>query len=127
MFLFTLRYRALLLACFTLAYSISLSTGEDTPKRGILLRRPNVKTEKTSTTAAPPAEEINDEEYDNQDQEEGVEGGDEASLASSTTTTSTEPPKKVGPIIRPFRSNDDFLTSLKRRQMNAKKAVPKGV
>lgn len=38
----------------------------------------------------------------------------------ATTTTTTEPTKKIGPIIRPFRSNDDLLSALKRRQLNMK-------
>lgn len=40
--------------------------------------------------------------------------------SSSTTTSTTEPAKKIGPIIRPFRSNDDLLSALKRRQQNMK-------
>lgn len=34
--------------------------------------------------------------------------------------------KKIGPIIRPFRSNDELLNALKRRQLNMKsiKKVP---
>lgn len=35
---------------------------------------------------------------------------------TSTTTTSTEPPKRIGPVIRPFRSNEDLLLALKRRR-----------
>lgn len=52
------------------------------------------------------------------DGEENLEG---VEAVASTTTTTTETPKRIGPVIRPFRSNDDFLNSLKRRQMNAKK------
>lgn len=36
------------------------------------------------------------------------------------STTTTEAPKKIGPIIRPFRSNDDLLSALRRRQQNVK-------
>lgn len=97
------------------------------PAKRIALRRPvgkAVKASTTTTTAAPPAY---DDEGDYQDgehpdgAEHAGEEGENDDAASSTTTTSTEPPKKVGPVIRPFRSNDDFLNSLKRRQMNAKK------
>ncbi|XP_017051901.1 LOW QUALITY PROTEIN: dihydrolipoyllysine-residue acetyltransferase component of pyruvate dehydrogenase complex [Drosophila ficusphila] len=96
-------------------------------KRIAALRRPVGKAAKvtTTTTAAPqPADAGGEgEEYDEEAGEHGDHGeeGDEAAFASSSTTTTTEAPKKVGPVIRPFRSNDDFLNSLKRRQANAKK------
>ena len=103
--------------CHTFAQDVA-SPG---PKR-IALRRPIVgAVAKTTTTAPPPPAYDDDGDYpeENPEGENGEEG--EQSAASSTTTTTTEPPKKIGPVIRPFRSNDDFLNSLKRRQMNAKK------
>ncbi|KAH8245295.1 hypothetical protein KR032_008191, partial [Drosophila birchii] len=97
-------------------------------KRIAALRRPVGKAAKTTTTTTPaPAQGDaagEGEEYDEEAGEHGNlgEDGDEAAFAaSSTTSTTTEAPKKVGPVIRPFRSNDDFLNSLKRRQANAKK------
>ncbi|EDW37637.1 GL27070 [Drosophila persimilis] len=95
-------------------------------KRIAALRRPVGKAAKptTTTTAAPAQNDAGEgEEYDEEAGlgDHGEEGDEAADSASSTTTTSTEAPKKVGPVIRPFRSNDDFLNSLKRRQQNAKK------
>lgn len=100
-------------------------------KRIAALRRPVGKAAKatTTTTAAPAHDEAGEEdEYNEEGGAAGGENGqygdetDEAgAAAASSTTTTTEPPKKVGPVIRPFRSNDDFLNSLKRRQQNAKK------
>lgn len=101
-------------------------------KRIAALRRPVGKAAKatTTTTAAPAHDEAGEEdEYNEEGGAAGGENGqygdetDEAGAAgaASSTTTTTEPPKKVGPVIRPFRSNDDFLNSLKRRQQNAKK------
>ncbi|BFG03009.1 brain acid soluble protein 1 homolog [Drosophila madeirensis] len=95
-------------------------------KRIAALRRPVGKAAKptTTTTAAPAQNDGGEgEEYDEEAGlgDHGEEGDEAAASASSTTTTSTEAPKKVGPVIRPFRSNDDFLNSLKRRQQNAKK------
>lgn len=100
-------------------------------KRIAALRRPVGKAAKatTTTTAAPANDEAGEE--DEYNEEGGAAGGENgqygdetdeaAAAAASSTTTTTEPPKKVGPVIRPFRSNDDFLNSLKRRQQNAKK------
>ncbi|XP_034671730.1 brain acid soluble protein 1 homolog isoform X1 [Drosophila subobscura] len=95
-------------------------------KRIAALRRPVGKAAKptTTTTAAPAQNDGGEgEEYDEEAGlgDHGEEGDEAGASASSTTTTSTEAPKKVGPVIRPFRSNDDFLNSLKRRQQNAKK------
>lgn len=106
----------LLFVIFALACLLSCTHAEDAKRTG--LRRPVGKVGgKGSTTTALPAEE---EEGDYAEGEEG-QYPDEGEDASSTTTTTTETPKRVGPVIRPFRSNDDFLNSLKRRQMNAKK------
>ncbi|CAH1369513.1 unnamed protein product [Tenebrio molitor] len=62
-----------------------------------------------STTAAPPPpaeeeEEIVDEDVEEEQQEQ--------------TSSTTEAPKKFlkGGIVRPFRSNDDLLATLKRRR-----------
>lgn len=46
-------------------------------------------------------------------------------VTSSTTTTSTEPPKRIGPVIRPFRSNEDLLLALKRRRSETKNPEPR--
>ena len=98
---------------------LSLAAAEEGGKR-IALRRPVGKSAKpSSTTTQAPAE---DEEGDYAENGEDNQYADEAEDAPSTTTTTTttETPKRIGPVIRPFRSNDDFLNSLKRRRMNAK-------
>lgn len=109
-----------LACCFSLTYAQEESAAPAGPKRPAL-RRPGVgKATKTTTTTAAPEE---DNEYDDGEgnNAEGEEGDDDG-LGTSSTTTTTEAPKKViGPVIRPFRSNDDFLNSLKRRQQDAKK------
>lgn len=64
--------------------------------------------------------EVEGDEEQLQQQDDLNENEAAAPAAPSTTTTTTEPPKKVGPIIRPFRSNDDLLSALKRRQQNNK-------
>lgn len=114
---------SLILLTLALVCTLCVAQDKPQPKRSELVRRPTAKGAKaTTTTPAPPPEQNEGEEGDYPD--EGQEQyGDEAEDqgSSSTTTTSTEPPKKVGPVIRPFRSNDDLLNSLKRRQMNAKK------
>lgn len=56
-------------------------------------------------------DEFAESEYD--------DNGDNKDAAEAVTTT-TEPAKRIGPIIRPFRSNDDLLNALKRRQLNMK-------
>ncbi|XP_005187951.1 nucleolar protein dao-5 [Musca domestica] len=107
----------LLFVILALACCLSTTMADDA-KRG--LRRPPGKLTKTSTTTVNPSE---DEEGDYPENgEEGQEGEEAEEADVSTTTTTTEAPKRIGPVIRPFRSNDDFLNSLKRRQMNAKKA-----
>lgn len=90
-----------------------------------MLRRAGARAgPKTSTTTAAPAEEAEAGEED-YDQAEGQEEGEQEAEEPVSTTSSTEPPKKIGPIIRPFRSNDDLLNALRRRQMNAKPGVYK--
>nr|XP_014087581.1 uncharacterized protein LOC106615773 [Bactrocera oleae] len=109
-----------LACCLSLTYAQEEGAAPSGPKRPALRRPVGGKVAKTTTTTAAPEE---DNEYD--DGEGGVaegEEGDEDGLGTSSTTTTTEAPKKViGPVIRPFRSNDDFLNSLKRRQQDAKK------
>ncbi|XP_017486212.1 PREDICTED: uncharacterized protein LOC108374726 [Rhagoletis zephyria] len=118
----------LLLVVLALACCISLTYAQEEgpaslgPKRPALRRPVGGKVAKTTTTPPPPQQEdegdYGDEDANNPEGEEG----DENDAAASSTTTTTEAPKKViGPVIRPFRSNDDFLNSLKRRQQDAKK------
>ncbi|KAI8033128.1 hypothetical protein M5D96_014107, partial [Drosophila gunungcola] len=127
-----LLYSCLLFIVCVMCYGLVSAQEEGGPavspaKRIAALRRPVGKAAKVTTTTTPapaPADAgAEGEEYDEEAGEHGDHGeeGDEAAFASSTTTTTTEAPKKVGPVIRPFRSNDDFLNSLKRRQANAKK------
>ncbi|XP_034118689.1 brain acid soluble protein 1 [Drosophila nasuta] len=128
----------LLFIVCALCYGLVATQEENAPanaspaKRIAALRRPVGKAvgKPTTTTTAAPAHDDAGEEDDYNDEAGGAgengQYGDEgedgaAASAASTTTTTTEAPKKVGPVIRPFRSNDDFLNSLKRRQQNAKK------
>ncbi|KAJ6639071.1 hypothetical protein Bhyg_11810 [Pseudolycoriella hygida] len=88
-----------------------------------LLRRAagrNTFTKTTTTTPSPILDEYEDEIDENGEYIDGDQGAVENSDATSTTTSTTEPAKKIGPIIRPFRSNDDLLSALKRRQQNMK-------
>lgn len=146
---FHLRSLALRLCLLVVLLSVlcTIVTSQDdqpAPKRaGLLLRKPsgrqNVLGKKaTTTTTVAPADES---EYADEDEAaaagEQQAGNDEQSgaddstaeqhaPAAATTTTTTEPPKKAGPLLRPFRSNDDLLNALKRRQQNNKtvKKVP---
>ncbi|XP_055390608.1 uncharacterized protein LOC129619381 [Condylostylus longicornis] len=108
------------------------SEEDNANKRNLLLRRPGgpaarpggpLNKQTSTTTVAPSSqdneEEIGDDEYD-QDLEE-AEKEQQDSASSTSTTTTTEPPKKIGPIVRPFRSNEDLLNALKRRQQNQRK------
>lgn len=53
--------------------------------------------------------------------EEDIENSEKNSAPSSPVTeATTEAVKKFGPIIRPFRSNDDLLNALKKRQQDMK-------
>lgn len=45
---------------------------------------------------------------------------------SSTTTTTTEAPKVIRVTVRPFRSNEDLLSALKKRRLNEKNNKPSG-
>lgn len=44
----------------------------------------------------------------------------------STTTTTTETPKRIGPVVRPFRSNEDLLSALKKRRLSEKNSKSSG-
>ncbi|XP_044266455.1 uncharacterized protein LOC123012526 [Tribolium madens] len=87
-----------------------------TPARSSLIGRRNplaarnAKTTST-TTATPPAEEEEEEVVDEAEGEEKQE----------QTSSTTEAPKKFlkGGIVRPFRSNDELLATLKRRREQA--------
>ncbi|XP_030378285.1 nucleolar protein dao-5 [Scaptodrosophila lebanonensis] len=114
----------LLFIICALSYGLCAAQDDSAPggspaKRIAALRRPVGKAAKATTTTTPAP--LSDDDGELGDYNDEQEEGDEPSAQSSTTTTSTEAPKKVGPVIRPFRSNDDFLNSLKRRQQNAKK------
>lgn len=53
-----------------------------------------------------------------QEDEEEIEEGDLEEIQEPTTTT--EAPKRLkGGIVRPFRSNDELLATLKRRREQA--------
>uniref|UniRef100_A0A1A9Z8M7 Uncharacterized protein n=1 Tax=Glossina pallidipes TaxID=7398 RepID=A0A1A9Z8M7_GLOPL len=116
----------LIFVVYFLACQFSLTLADDggAAKR-LALRRPTGKVigKATTTTTVEPLPSEDDEgdyaegEQDNQYADEGEDGGP----SSTTTTTTTETPKRIGPVIRPFRSNDEFLNALKRRQMNAKR------
>ncbi|XP_012160885.1 uncharacterized protein LOC101456915 [Ceratitis capitata] len=118
----------LLLVVLALACCISHTWAQEDGAAPALKPRPSLrrpiggKAAKTTTTAAPQVEEDN-EYYDAEgNPAEGEDGEEDGAASASSTTTTTEAPKKtVGPVIRPFRSNDDFLNSLKRRQQDAKK------
>ncbi|XP_065081924.1 uncharacterized protein LOC135704404 isoform X1 [Ochlerotatus camptorhynchus] len=118
----------------------SVLSQDDQPKansrNNLLLRRGNIGrqnplTKTTTTTVAPeyPEDEYVDEEGEQIEGEEGEEG---AAKVEPTTTTTTETPRKIRPSIRPFRSNDDLLTTLKKRRQDARnkpveaKEAPKG-
>uniref|UniRef100_A0A2M4AWJ2 Putative secreted protein n=2 Tax=Anopheles triannulatus TaxID=58253 RepID=A0A2M4AWJ2_9DIPT len=102
-------------------------------RNSLLLRRGNVgqrpiggrttptTTSTTTTTVSPDYAE--DEYADNYDEGKG-EAGDGGEPAVTTTTTTTEAPKKIRPSIRPFRSNDDLLTALKKRRQESKNNKP---
>lgn len=51
---------------------------------------------------------------------------EEEQADSSTTTTTTEATKKIGPSVRPFRSNQDLLSTLKKRRLSEKNSKPAG-
>ncbi|XP_075158596.1 uncharacterized protein LOC142231830 [Haematobia irritans] len=108
----------LLFVILALVCCLSTTLAEDAKRPA--LRRPGGKAIKTSTTTSNPTEDDEGDYPENGEENPEGDEGEEADISSTTTTT--EAPKRIGPVIRPFRSNDDFLNSLKRRQMNAKKA-----
>lgn len=103
-------------------------------RNNLLLRRGNIGRQnplaKTTTTTPPP--EYAEDEYVDEEGEhaEGDEAAEEAPAAGrgplvTTTTTTTEAPKKnLRPTIRPFRSNDDLLSALKKRRLESKNNKP---
>lgn len=71
---------------------------------------------------------LQEEEYVEGDEvaaENEEQAVDEESANSSTTTT-TESSKKIGPSVRPFRSNQDLLSALKKRRLSEKNSKPAG-
>jgi len=117
---------ALILVVLGICLSTVYAQEEGPAVKRISLRRPvgkaALKTTTTTTTPASHNDEGDDGEYGDENPENQYDENEEyPAESSSTTTTTTEAPKKIGPVIRPFRTNDDFLNSLKRRQMNAKK------
>uniref|UniRef100_A0A182YCM4 Uncharacterized protein n=1 Tax=Anopheles stephensi TaxID=30069 RepID=A0A182YCM4_ANOST len=133
-----------LLAVALLAAGIRASPqGDDSAKanrNSLLLRRGNVgrplgRTTPTTTTTTTPSSadyaEVGDEYADNYDEGKGEDGADDGGEEGpaggkqpTTTTTTTEAPKKIRPSIRPFRSNDDLLTALKKRRQESKNSKP---
>lgn len=59
-----------------------------------------------------------DEEYVEGDAAREDGGSYEAEEAAVTTTTDS--PKKIRPSVRPFRSNEELLQTLKKRRLNEK-------
>ncbi|XP_067640029.1 uncharacterized protein [Eurosta solidaginis] len=110
-----------LASLLSITYAQEEGTAATGPKRPAL-RRPGVGKAATKTTTTPPPPPPQDEEGDYADEyPNNPDEGEDAENSSSTTTTTEAPKKVIGPVIRPFRSNDDFLNSLKRRQQDAKK------
>ncbi|XP_055525639.1 uncharacterized protein LOC129718666 isoform X2 [Wyeomyia smithii] len=117
-----------LIALATLAHS---QDEQSKNRNSLLLRRgsagrPNPLAKSTTTTQQP---EYADDEYVDEDGErpEGDDGEEPAAggrPAATTTTTTTESPKKIRPTIRPFRSNEDLLTALKKRRQESKNHKP---
>lgn len=48
----------------------------------------------------------------------------EEDSAASTSTTTTESTKKIGISVRPFRSNEELLSALKKRRLSEKSQKP---
>jgi len=123
----------LVLAAFMSLLLVSLSSSQDPQKRNSLLskRAGNRNAFQKSTTTTTEAS------YDEEEYVEGAELAPENEQqpsedeAGSTTTSTTESPKKVGPSVRPFRSNEELLSALKKRRLNEKSqkssVVPKPV
>uniref|UniRef100_A0A182N022 Uncharacterized protein n=1 Tax=Anopheles dirus TaxID=7168 RepID=A0A182N022_9DIPT len=133
---------AVVLVAALLAAGSRATPQEDQAKanrNSLLLRRGNVgrplgrttPTTTTTTSTPSPADYAEDEYADSYDEGKGEEGGDEGGEEGgkqpTTTTTTTEAPKKIRPSIRPFRSNDDLLTALKKRRQESKNSKPAAV
>ena len=113
------------LALVVLAAVVDVRTENEAPRRQSLLgRRTGVrnfgKPTPSTTTVAPEEEEYEQNENDYQqendaDVEEDYGNEEEAVISSSTSTT--ESTKRIGPVIRPFRSNDDLLNALRKRRL----------
>jgi hypothetical protein len=67
-----------------------------------------------------------DEEYVEEGELAPENDGQHDDESSSTTTTTTETPKVVRPIFRPFRSNEELLSALKKRRLSEKNSKPSG-
>ncbi|XP_058443717.1 uncharacterized protein LOC131425669 isoform X2 [Malaya genurostris] len=117
------------------ALSTSVLSQDDQPKsnsrNNLLLRRGNIGRQnplsKTTTTTPPPEyaeDEYVDEEGERVEGDDGEDQGPAVRPIITTTTTTTEPPKKIRPSIRPFRSNDDLLSALKKRRLESKNHKP---
>lgn len=102
-----------------MAFVISISAQSDT-RRPSLPRRLG-KSSTTSTVQPPEYDQEGEYSQENNDEEESAYdyGHDDEEVAVVASTTTTTAPKKLI-NIRPFRSNDDLLQALKRRQLNAK-------
>ncbi|XP_055616117.1 uncharacterized protein LOC129762148 [Toxorhynchites rutilus septentrionalis] len=120
---------AYLTVLLCLAATVTSVLSQDNSRNNLLLRRGNIGRQnplaKTTTTTPPP--EYADDEYVDEEGEhvEGEEGDEPAGHQPvTTTTTTTEKPKNIRPSIRPFRSNDDLLSALKKRRMESKNQKP---
>lgn len=98
-------------------------------RNNLLLRRGNIGRQNPltkTTTTTPPPEYAEDEYVDEEGEQPEGEEAEEAPTAGrgplvTTTTTTTEAPRKnLRPSIRPFRSNDDLLSALKKRRLESK-------
>uniref|UniRef100_A0A1A9WDB4 Uncharacterized protein n=1 Tax=Glossina brevipalpis TaxID=37001 RepID=A0A1A9WDB4_9MUSC len=117
---------AFIFVVYVLALQFSLTIADDgAAGKRLALRRPTGKVigkASTTTTAEPVPSEDDEGDYGEGEQDnQYADEGEDTGPSSTTTTTTTETPKRIGPVIRPFRSNDEFLNALKRRQMNAKR------
>lgn len=99
---------------------------EEAPKKlGIQARRPGGRgLLRTTTTAAPPppADEEEQDESTDEDQPEQNPEDNAADVTPEETEAAkpTEEAIKARPSVRPFRSNNDLLNALKRRQESNK-------
>lgn len=121
---------------------VSLSSSQDPQKRNSLLSKRagnrNAFQKSTTTTTEATSYDVSSSDFKplmkslifgNFQEEEYVESGAELApeaeqqsedeLEGSTTTT-TESAKKVRPSVRPFRSNEELLSALKKRRLTEK-------